>query len=517
MANTTGTYTTGLVDGVLGLDLGRFLIEQAYVTGVASFLSPAYFARLAEPSGFAFKSGVTTYNLDDIYVRNDYWREGNLLNWGLNSSGQLGNNGLTSSSSPVQTVSGGIAWKTASCGQSFTGGVKSDGSLWMWGLNSSGQLGDSTITTRSSPVQTISAGKNWWSISCGQSYTAAIKNDGSLWLWGSGTSGQLGDNSATTKSSPVQTVSGGTSWKQVSAGATHCGAIKSDNTLWMWGSNSIGQLGDNTPIQKSSPVQTVSGGTNWKFVSCGSDFTAAIKTDGSLWMWGQGSSGQLGRNTTGSAISPVQTVSGGNNWKWVSCGGAHTAAIKTDGSLWLWGSGTSGQLGDNSATTKSSPVQTVAGGTSWKQVSSGGSGATHCVAIKTDGTLWCWGLNSSGQLGDNTAANKSSPVQTIIGGTAWRECSAGTSHSLALDYNDQPASIIVPAPPPSTPSCWVARLVYGENNPDWMVFRNWMLHESPIWFRNTYLKYGERFADFIKNKPLIKKIVRKAMDLIVKK
>lgn len=530
MANTTGTYTTGLVDGTLNIDLGRFLIEQGYVTGVASFLSPAYFAPLAEKSGFAFVSGVTTYNLDDIYVRNDYWRQGNLLNWGFNDQGQLAQNNVTDQYSPMQTISGGITWKQASCGYKHTAGVKSDGTLWLWGDNSSGalnggRLGDNSATDRSSPVQTVSAGTNWWLVSCGFTHTACIKTDGTLWLWGDGNDGGLGDNFQITRSSPVQTVSGGTSWKQVSCGKRFNGAIKSDNTLWVWGSNIKGQLGTNNITFYSSPVQTVSGGTTWKQVSCGgagpnigpSDggHMAAVKTDNTLWLWGYNLQGQLGDNTSTPRSSPVQTVSAGSNWKWVSCGERHTCAIKTDGTLWCWGNNQFGQLGNNSTTPLTSPVQTISATSTWKEVSCGGN---TTYAIKTDGTLWAWGYNNKGQGGfalDGTS--RSSPVQTLIGGTAWRKASGGYAHALALDYNDQPSSIIVPAPPPSTPSCWVARLVYGENNPDWIVFREWMLNDSPKWFKNTYLKYGERFASFIRNKPMMQYIVRKAMDIIVKK
>ena len=152
-----------------------------------------------------------------------------------------------------------------------------------------------------------------------------------------------------------------------------------DGTLWTWGYNPYGSLGDNTTTNKSSPVQTIAGGTNWKQVSASGSHTAAIKTDGTLWTWGQNNFGQLGDNTTTSKYSPVQTIAGGTNWKQVSCGTMHTAAIKTDGTLWIWGSNSYGQLGDNTTTYKSSPVQTISAGTDWKQVS---CGYNHTAAIK---------------------------------------------------------------------------------------------------------------------------------------
>jgi alpha-tubulin suppressor-like RCC1 family protein len=218
-------------------------------------------------------------------------------------------------------------------------------------------------------------------VTCGGGFTAAIKTDGTLWLWGYSFEGQLGDNLNTArKSSPVQTIAGGTNWKSVACGYLHTTAIKTDGTLWTWGYNTYGQLGDNSRTHKSSPVQTVAGGTNWKSVAGGIYHTTAIKTDGTLWTWGNNTYGQLGDNTIVHRSSPVQTVSGGTNWKSVSCGGFDTTAIKTDGTLWLWGHSTDGGIGDNTAVRKSSPVQTIAGGTNWKSVS---GGAYHITAISS--------------------------------------------------------------------------------------------------------------------------------------
>jgi hypothetical protein len=306
--------------------------------------------------------------------------------------------------------------------------------------NHNGKLGDNTIVHRSSPVQTIARGNNWKQVSCGFGHTAGIKSDGTLWLWGyeplikRTTTGKLGDNTVVGKSSPVQTITRGNNWKQVSAGYAHTAAIKTDGTLWLWGDNGYGQLGvvNTLTFSRSSPVQTVTFGTNWKQVSAsGGAHTAAIKTDGTLWCWGINFDGQLGDNTNGYKNSPVQTTALGTNWNQVSCGGLHTAAIKTDGTLWCWGENPYGQLGDNTRTNRSSPVQTIAFGTNWKQVS---CGHRHTAAIKTDGTLWCWGNNDHGQLGTGKPGlqPKSSPVQTTTYGTNWKQVSCGWSHTAAI-------------------------------------------------------------------------------------
>ena len=302
--------------------------------------------------------------------------------------------------------------------------------LWLWGDAAAGQLGDNARTLRGSPVQTVSAGTNWQLVAAGFQHTSAIKTNGTLWSWGRNNKGQLGINSITDTSSPIQTVSGGTNWKLVSASVYHhTSAIKTDGTLWTWGYNANGQLGNNSVTNTSSPVQTVSGGTNWKLVVTGKSHTAAIKTDGTLWTWGRNSAGQLGNNSVTNTSSPVQTVSGGTNWRLVACGSDHTVAIKTDGTLWTWGYNANGQLGNNSVTTRSSPVQTVSGGTNWRLVAGGGN---HTAAIKTDGTLWTWGYNSWAQLGNNSFTDTSSPIQTVSGGTNWKSVSGGGDYTAAI-------------------------------------------------------------------------------------
>jgi alpha-tubulin suppressor-like RCC1 family protein len=296
--------------------------------------------------------------------------------------------------------------------------------------------------SRCTPVTTFAGGTDWKQVSCGGSHTAAIKTDGTLWVWGRGDSGQLGNGVTTGNiSTPVTTFSGGTNWKEVSSGGYHTAAIKTDGTLWVWGSNSNGQLGINATTVRCTPVTTFAGGTNWKEVSCGVNYTSGIKTDGTLWVWGVNFNGGLGINATGDRCTPVTTFAGGTNWKQLGLfgpvtgftGGPYMSAIKTDGTLWLWGGNTNGQLGINDTTNRCTPVTTFAGGTNWKQVSNTGtsfSGVT--VAIKTDGTLWTWGYNNKGALGTNNTITRSTPVTTFAGGTNWKQCRTNGSMSAAI-------------------------------------------------------------------------------------
>jgi alpha-tubulin suppressor-like RCC1 family protein len=386
------------------------------------------------PEGDIENYFVSEYWLIDQYIGDQLW------GWGNGSFGHLGNASITTTNStPVTTFAGGSSWKQVSSGDRHTAAIKTDGTLWIWGGGFRGRLGNGITTgSISTPVTTFAGGTDWKQVSSGRTHTVAVKTDGTLWTWGYGGNGRLG-NAVTTGniSTPVTTFAGGTNWKQVSCGYRHTAAIKTDGTLWTWGGGFRGQLGNVTIFNRSTPVTTFAGGTNWKQVSSGYGHTAAIKTDGTLWIWGNGNSGRLGNATLTDRFTPVTTFAGGNNWKQVSSGDAHTAAIKTDGTLWTWGNGNSGRLG-NAVTTGniSTPVTTFAGGNNWKQVS---SGTLHTAAIKTDGTLWTWGGGSFGQLGTNdNSPNRSTPVTTFAGGSSWKQVSSGGQHTAAVTSGISP-------------------------------------------------------------------------------
>lgn len=382
---------------------------------------------------FRFNYNNQTVDFEDYYVRSDIFTQGNLWSWGKNGYGQLGINDITHRSSPVQTVAFGINWLKVGCGGEQFAGIKSDGTLWVCGKNQFGQLGDNTSNTthKSSPIQTISGGTNWYDLCCGQNHTVSIKTDGTLWLWGRNAYGQIGDNTISDRSSPVQTVTVAANWWKISAGFNHTVALKTDGTLWSWGRNNQGQLGDNSITNRSSPVQTVTLGNNWSQISCGYAHTVALKTDGTLWAWGIGTYGNLGDNSATTKSSPVQVVGAATNWKQISAGQTYTTAIKNDGTLWGWGSNFFGQLGTNDTSSFSSPVQTITRGTTWKNLGTALS-LTTC-ATKTDGTIWVWGRNNNGQLGNNTVSNTSSPIQSLTGNN-WKSISCGSDFVSAIYY-----------------------------------------------------------------------------------
>jgi len=350
---------------------------------------------------------------------------------------------------PIKQAQSAV-WQSVSAGFSHSAAIKNDGTLWAWGLNDFGQVGDGSVTNRYIPVQ-ISTATNWQSVSVGYYYTLAIKSDGTLWGWGFNECGQLGDGTTNGKMLPAQ-IGTSTDWRLVSAGGGHSVAIKNDGTLWAWGNNAAGQLGDGTTTNRFSPVQ-IGSSTDWKSVSAGHicyiesypncnymyEHTVAVKNNGTLWTWGYNSNGQLGDGSRTDRKSPLQ-IGTATNWQSVSAGPNYTVAIKNDGTLWAWGNNFSGQLGDGTKTEKTSPVQ-IGFSSNWQSVTSGHLSfdanhtnkyiGGHTVAIKSDGTLWAWGGNNDGQLGDGTTAEKNSPVQ--VGTSAnWQSVSASNRYTDAI-------------------------------------------------------------------------------------
>ena len=297
--------------------------------------------------------------------------------------------------------------------------IKNDGTLWAWGWNNSGQVG---VSPHGDPVLSpvrIGTSSDWETVFIGESSTStiALRNDGTLWAWGSGMYGVLGNGSGSAYAypSPFQ-IGFANNWESVSTISGSTLAIKKDGTLWAWGENSYGQLGDGSTTQRVSPVQ-IGTDSDWASVEIShteysgySTFTLAIKKDGTLWAWGRNNYGQLGDGSTTDRHSPVQIGSAGN-WASVSINCGSTMAIKKDGTLWAWGANSYGQVGDGSTTNRHSPVQ-IGTASNWSSISIFKN--FSIFGTRKDGTLWAWGNNSYGQLGNGTRTSISTPYQIII-------------------------------------------------------------------------------------------------------
>lgn len=329
-----------------------------------------------------------------------------LWNWG--PTGYLANNGApASASTPVQVGSMGD-WLQISGGRNFGAAVKSDGTLWAWGNNALGQLGNGTRTSNSSPIQ-IGSNTDWKFVNAAFDCTYAIKADGSLWSWGGNTSGQLGSNSVSSRSSPVQ-VGAETTWVSVTGSELFVHALRANGTLWAWGNGAGFILGNGSSTSRSAPIQ-VGSATNRVQVESDRSHVSGIQADGSLWTWGSGTDYRHGLGATTATISTPVRIGALNTWVYLSCGGSHSAAIQADGSLWSWGANASGQLGIGNTSTCSTPVR-VGTDNDWAQVVCYGENPNlSTVGLKTDGSLWAWGYNTDRRLGIGTATNVSTPVR----------------------------------------------------------------------------------------------------------
>jgi len=355
--------------------------------------------------------------------------DGTLWTWGYNFFGQLGDNSTTNRNTPVQVFGGGNTWVAIAGGGNHTVALKSDGTLWAWGINDRGQLGDGTNTLRNTPVQVFGGGNTWVAIAARFNHTVALKSDGTLWTWGSNFYGQLGDATNTDRNAPVQTSGGGNIWVAIAAGDNHTVALKSDGTLWTWGYNFYGQLGDSSNTNRNTPVEVSGGETTWVAIAAGYVHTVAMKSDGTFLAWGYNQNGQLGDGTNIHRNTPVQVFGAGNTWVAIAAGYAHTVALKSDGTLWVWGRNDFGQLGDGTNTQRNTPVQVSGGGNTWVAIA---AGWYHTVALKSDGSLWAWGYNANGQLGDGTNTDSNTPVQVFAKNTQWVAIAAGGNHTVAL-------------------------------------------------------------------------------------
>jgi alpha-tubulin suppressor-like RCC1 family protein len=302
--------------------------------------------------------------------------------------------------------------------------------LWTWGRNSQGQLGDGTTVDKSSPEQ-VGILTDWEDVNAGADYgdtTVGVKTDGTLWACGENSFGQLGLGhiSPNKYSSPVQ-VGALEDWSDAGGvGAQITAVIKTDGTLWTWGNNYKGPLGLGDQAPRSSPVQ-VGTDKDWSEVSGGNVYILALKTNGKLYSWGDNFYGTLGLGDQVNRSSPVQ-VGTDVNWSRVSAGRSSSAAIKTNGKLYSWGDNFNGQLGYGATTSGHWAPEQVGTDEDWSEVEMSG---THMTAIKTDGTLWTCGVNYIGQLGLGNTANRSAPVQVGID-VDWSSAAAGYGHTAAL-------------------------------------------------------------------------------------
>ncbi|NMO13423.1 hypothetical protein HPC49_08670 [Pyxidicoccus fallax] len=329
--------------------------------------------------------------------------DGTLLAWGRNGWGELGDGTATRRDVPVP-VPGLTGVVAIAAGAYHTVALKQDGTVWTWGLNEWGQLGigETAPDTRLVPTQ-VQGLSEVTAIDAGRHHSVALRRDGTVWAWGHNTSGELGDWSTVHRFRPVQ-VKGLSNVVSVVAGSIHTVALRRDGSVWAWGFNGNGQLGDETFESRPVPAQVL-GMTGVASVTSRGDHTVALKRDGTVWAWGRNDLGQLGDGTTFDSPEPVQvSVPGGAVG--VFGGGNHTMALARDGTVWAWGSNAGGQLGTGSTRGSAVPVRAYGLG----EVVSVMAGWSHSFAVRRDGTAWVWGSNEWGMIGDGTGVDRIVPT-----------------------------------------------------------------------------------------------------------
>jgi alpha-tubulin suppressor-like RCC1 family protein len=411
-----------------------------YVTAVAGTLESIPSSKVVAQAGTSTVPGTTVSTMKSVgggfYHSAALGTDGSLWTWGSNNFGELGKGTTSDSSTPAKLTSiSGVSAVTG--GNDHMVALKSDGTVWAWGYNYHGELGNGTKTgntANSTPGQVLTAAATpltgITAVRGGFWHTLALKSDGTVWAWGNNDYGQLGNGSVTPQYGGVAyaaQVTGLSNVVAIAAGHWHSVAVKSDGSVWTWGfngqggsdPNSKGQLGDGTEINRSSPVRVLGAGgagtalSGITLIAAGGSHTLALKSDGTLWSWGYNNLGQLGDGTLTGRLIPVQAASGVSNISALAAGVTMSLALKSDGTVWSWGDGRSGQLGYSVASIYNPTPAAITGLSSVTAIHSEWDSS---LALKSDGTVWAWGDNVSGQLGNSTTTDSSTPVRSQGGG-----------------------------------------------------------------------------------------------------
>ncbi len=337
--------------------------------------------------------------------------DGSVWGWGYGGFGAIGNGTDFNELSPIQILPS-TNWQKIKSGSNNTFAIKSDGTLWGSGNNVAGCLGINSFSLYSQVFVQIGTSTNWKDVAPCDFYTIALKSDNTIWGWGQNDGYQMGNGTCCNNQLSPILISAETDWKQIEGSDSRSVfAIKNNGTLWCWGSNLSSMLGGTQLFERMFPTQH-NPDTDWKEMSAGYDHMLILKTNNTLWAWENGEYGSCGDTLPVDWARFVPIQIGTSTWKTVSAGNRTSFGIKTDGTLWAWGYNNAGQLGNGNTVDQRLPVQ-IGTANNWATIS---AGQQHIMAQKTDGSLWAWGNNDAGQLGNGTTTNELVPTLIPVTG-----------------------------------------------------------------------------------------------------
>ena len=368
---------------------------------------------------------------DEVGIDN----HGQVWGWGYNSKGKLGNNSTTNQCTPVSIHGAKKTFCTINSSYSdHTAGLEYNGQVWAWGYNNIGQLGDNSTTAQCTPVSILGNKKTFCTLIVGGSNTVGIDYTGQVWTWGSNSSGQLGDNSISNQCTPVSILGNRKTFCKINLGNQYMIGIEHDGRLWSWGDNYYGQLGNNTTRDKCTPISIFGIKKTFCKITSGMNFTSGIDKDGQVWGWGRNISGQLGDNSVTLRFTPVSILGNKKTFCVIDINTHITVGIDKDGQVWSWGYNTFGILGDNSTIDQCTPVSIHGMKKTFCAI---GSTTYHTSGIDKDGQVWSWGRNQVGELGTNSNVSQCTPVSILGNKKTFCKINGGTMDTSVIDKDGQ--------------------------------------------------------------------------------
>jgi len=362
--------------------------------------------------------------------------------WGANGSGRLGDNTTTNRSTPVAvTMPGGVTFKAITAGEQHSCGLATTGAAYCWGFNTNGRVGDGTTTDRLTPVAvTMPGGVTFTSLGGGGYHTCGLATTGAAYCWGYNFYGGVGDNTATDRWVPTAvTMPGGITFSSLEGGNIHSCALATTGAAYCWGANLYGRVGDGTTTDRFVPTAvSMPGGVTFSSIAGGGYHSCGLATTGAAYCWGYNGHGQVGDNTTTDRSLPTAvTMPGGVTFSSIAGGIYHSCGLATTGAVYCWGGNTNGPHGNGTTTSSSVPLITrfSTAATIIPMIAAGGesAGASFTCALASEGAVKCSGSNANGQLGDGTTSQRNSPVSVVVpGGEAFLSIAAGDAHACGL-------------------------------------------------------------------------------------